>query len=47
MGFDIWLRIGKNAMKRGWEEGVCILLGMKRLDPGSDGPGDKAKVELW
>ena len=30
MGFDIWLRLGKNAMKRGWEEGVRILLGMKR-----------------
>ena len=46
MGFDIWLRLGKNAMKRGWEEGVPDLPGMKRWDPGSDGPGDKAKVEL-
>ena len=47
MGFDIWLRLGKNAMKRGWEEGVPALLGMKRWDPGSDRPGDRAKVELW
>ena len=47
MGFDIWLRLGKNAMKRGWEEGFPALLGMKRWDPGSDGPGDRAKVELW
>ena len=46
MGFDIWLRIGKNAMKRGWEEGVRILLGMKMRIPGSVGPGDRAKVEL-
>ena len=30
MGFDIWLRLGKNVTKRGWEEGVRILLGMKR-----------------
>ena len=29
MGFDIWLRLAKNAMKRGWEEGVPVLLGMK------------------
>ena len=47
MGFDIWLRLGKNAMKRGWEEGVPALLGMKRWDPGSDRPGDRAKVGLW
>ena len=47
MGFDIWLRIGKNAMKRGWEEGVRILLGMKLWIPGSVGPGDRAKVELY
>ena len=47
MGFDIWLRLGKNAMKRGWEEGVPALLGMKRWDPGSVGPGDRAKIELW
>ena len=47
MGFDIWLRIGKNAMKRGWEEGVRILLGMKMRIPGSVGPGDRAKVEIW
>ena len=47
MGFDIWLRLGKNAMKRGWEEGVCILLGMKLWIPGSVGPGDRAKVELY
>ena len=47
VGFDIWLRLGKNAMKRGWEEGVRTLPGMKRWDPGSDGPGDRAKVELW
>ena len=47
MGFDIWLRIGKNAMKRGWEEGVRILLGMKLGNPGSVGPRDRAKVELW
>ena len=30
MGFDIWLRLGKNAMKMGWEERVRILLGMKQ-----------------
>ena len=47
MGFDIWLRLGKNAMERGWEEGVPVLLGMKRWDPGSVGLGDRAKVELW
>ena len=47
MGFDIWLRLGKNAMKRGWEEGVRILLGMKLWIPGSVGPGDRAKVELY
>ena len=46
MGFDIWLRLAKNAMKMGWEEGVGILLGMKRWIPGSVGPGDRAKVEL-
>ena len=46
MGFDIWLRLAKNAMKRGWEEGVRTLLGMKRWEPGSVGPGDRAKVEL-
>ena len=46
MGFDIWLRLGKNAMKMGWEEGVPILLGMKLWIPGSVGPGDRAKVEL-
>ena len=47
VGFDVWLRLGKNAMKRGWEEGVPTLLGMKCLDPGSDWPGDRAKIELW
>ena len=47
MGFGIWLRLGKNAMKRGWEEGVRILLGMKMRIPGSVGPGDRAKVELY
>ena len=47
MGFDIWLHLGKNAMKRGWEEGVRILLGMKMRIPGSVGPGDRAKVELY
>ena len=47
MGFDIWFRIGKNAMKRGWEEGVRILLGMKMRIPGSVGPGDRAKIELY
>ena len=46
MGFDIWLRLGKNVTKRGWEEGVRILLGMKLWIPGSVGPGDRAKVEL-
>ena len=46
MGFEIWLQLGKNVTKRGWEEGVRILLGMKLWDPGSDGPGDRAKVEL-
>ena len=46
VGFDIWLRLAKNAMKMGWEEGVGILLGMKRWIPGSVGPGDRAKVEL-
>ena len=47
MGFDIRLRLGKNAMKRGWEEGVPTLLGMKRLNLGCVGTGDRAKVELW
>ena len=47
MGFCISLRLGKNAMKRGWEEGVRILLGMKLWIPGSVGPGDRAKVELY
>ena len=46
MGFDIWLRLGKNVTKRGWEEGVRILLGMKLWIPGSVGPGDKAQIEL-
>ena len=46
MGFDIWLRLGKNVTKRGWEEGVPALSGMNRWDPGSDRPGDRAKVEL-
>ena len=46
VGFDIWLRLAKNAMKRGWEAGFRILLGMKLWIPGSVGPGDKAKVEL-
>ena len=46
MGFDIWLRLGKNVTKRGWEEGVRILLGMKRWNPGCVGPGDRAKIEL-
>ena len=46
MGFDICLRLGKNVMKRGWEEGVPALLGMRRWDPGSDRPGGRAKVEL-
>ena len=30
MGFDIWLRLGKTALKRGWEEGVPALSRMKR-----------------
>ena len=47
MGFDIWLRLAKNAMKMGWEAGVRIPLGMKRWIPGSVGPGDRAKVELY
>ena len=47
MGFDIWLRLGKSAMKRRWEEGVPALSGMNWWDPGSDRPGDSAKVELW
>ena len=47
MGFDIWLRLVKNAMKRGWEEGVPALLGMKRWDPGFVGLGDRAKIQLW
>ena len=47
VGLDIWLRLGKNAMKKGWEEGVPALLGMKRWDPGCVGPGDRGKVELW
>ena len=46
MGFDIWLRLGKKVTKRGWEEGVPALSGMNRWDPGSDRPGDKAKIEL-
>ena len=29
VGFDIWLRLAKNAMKTGWEEGEGILSGMK------------------
>ena len=47
MGFDIWLRLGKNVTKRGWEEGVRILLDMKRWNPGCVGLGDRAKVELY
>ena len=47
VGFDIWLRLAKNAMKRGWETGVPVLLGMKRLNPGCVGPGDRAKIQLW
>ena len=47
VGFNIWLRLAKNAMKRGWEGGVRILLGMKLWIPGSVGPGDRAKVELY
>ena len=46
VGFDFCLQLAKNAMKRGWEEGVPAPLGMKRWDPGSDRPGDRAKVEL-
>ena len=46
MGFDIWLRLGKNVMKRGWEAGVPALSGINRWDPSSDRPGDDAKVEL-
>ena len=46
MGLDIWLRLGKNVMKRGWEEGVPALSGMNRWDPGSDRPGDSAQIEL-
>ena len=46
MGFDIWLRLGKHVMKRGWEEGVPAFSGMKRWDPGSDRPRDDGKVEL-
>ena len=46
VGFDIWLRLAKNAVNMGWEEGVGIHLGMKLWLPGSDGPGDRAKVEL-
>ena len=46
VGFDIWLRLAKNAMKMGWEERVPALLGMKLWIPGSVGPGDRAKVEL-
>ena len=30
MGFDIWLRLGKNVLKRGWEEGVLALSGTFR-----------------
>ena len=44
MGFDIWLRLGKHVMKRGWEEGVPALSGMHRWDPGSDGPGTRPKL---
>ena len=47
LGFDIWLRLAKNVMKRGWEEGVPALSGMKRWDPGSDRPRDGAKIEFW
>ena len=46
MGFATWLRLGKNVMKKGWEEGVPILLGMKRWNPEPDGPGDSTKIEL-
>ena len=46
MGFDIWLRLGKNVMKRCWEEGVPALSGINRWDLGSDRPGDGAKAEL-
>ena len=44
MGFHIWLRLAKNAMKRGWEGGVRILLGMKRLDPDRMGRGAGPKL---
>ena len=47
VGFDIWLRLGKTAMKRGWEEGVPALLVMRRWHPGCVGPGVTAKIELW
>ena len=30
MGFDIWLRLSKNTMKRRWEEVDPALSGMKR-----------------
>ena len=46
MGFDIWLQLGKNVMKRDWEEGVPALSDMKCWDPGLDGPGDRAQIEL-
>ena len=47
MGFDIWLRLAKHAMKRSWEEGIPALLDMKRWDPGCVGLGDRAKIQLW
>ena len=46
MGFEIWLRLGKNKTKSCWEEGVPALSGMNRWDPGSDRPGDRAQIEL-
>ena len=46
MGFDICLRLVKNVTKRGREEGVPVLSGMNRCNPGSDWPGGGAKIEL-
>ena len=37
MGFNIWLRLGKNVMKRFWEEGVPALSGMNRWVPALSG----------
>ena len=34
MGFDIWLRLGKNAMKRNWGKRVAVPFGYETLGSG-------------